>query len=106
METPTCSPSCRAGDFSEPQSELDKSEAAGSFGSALSDAVADLPERQQFILACRYREDLRMGEIGEVLGISESRVSQLHTKALISLRAAVGTPGGDRGLHPAHTAWN
>jgi RNA polymerase sigma factor FliA len=71
-------------DYAEPQKALDTSEAAGAFG----EVIAGLPERQQFILSCYYREDLRLGEIAEILCLSESRVSQLHTKALISLHAA------------------
>ena len=69
----------------------------------LSDAIGDLPERQQFVLACRYREDLRLGEIGEVMGVSESRVSQLHTKALISLRAVLGAARDPGLLRLAHS---
>jgi RNA polymerase sigma factor FliA len=72
-------------DYAEPQKALDDSEAAHAFG----EAIAGLPERQQFILSCYYREDLRLGEIAEILCLSESRVAQLHTKALISLRAAM-----------------
>jgi len=56
----------------------------------LADAVACLPERQQLVLALYYEEELRMREIGEVLGITASRVSQLHAKALISVRATIG----------------
>jgi RNA polymerase sigma factor for flagellar operon FliA len=78
----------------EPQMALDSDEAAG----ALREVIADLPERQQFILACFYREDLRQREIAEILGISESRVSQLHTKALISLRAAIAAGSGPSAL--------
>ena len=56
----------------------------------LTDAVGCLPERQQLILALYHREELMLREIGEVLGITESRVSQIHTKTLISLRVAIG----------------
>jgi RNA polymerase sigma factor for flagellar operon FliA len=75
--------------FADPQIELDDVESAEALKANLADAVARLPERQQFILALYYREELRMREIGEVLGITESRISQLHAKALISLRAAM-----------------
>jgi RNA polymerase sigma factor FliA len=91
-------------DFADPQKALDASEEAGDLSATLSHAIAGLPEREQFVLACRYREDLRLGEIGEVMGVSESRVSQLHTKALISLRAVIGA-GGRRKLRLAHS-WN
>lgn len=72
-------------DHAEPQKALDADEAAA----ALRGVLAGLPERQQFILSCYYLEDLKLREIAEILCISESRVSQLHTKALISLRAAI-----------------
>jgi RNA polymerase sigma factor for flagellar operon FliA len=92
-------------DFADPQKELDASEGESDLSAILSDAVAGLPERQQFVLACRYREDLKLHEIGEVMGVSESRVSQLHAKALISLRAAVKVAGGSENLQLAHS-WN
>jgi RNA polymerase sigma factor for flagellar operon FliA len=92
--------------LTEPQEALDAAEETRDLRGVLSGAIGDLPERQQFVLACRYREDLRLGEIGEVMGISESRVSQLHTKALISLRAVLGAardPGGRGPLRLVHS---
>lgn len=77
--------------LADPQKALDAVQETCDLRAVLSDAIGDLPEGQQFVLACRYREDLRLGEIGEVMGVSESRVSQLHTKALISLRAVLET---------------
>lgn len=53
----------------------------------LTDAIAELPERDQLLLSLYYREELNLKEIGEVLGVSESRVSQLHSQAAIKLRA-------------------
>jgi RNA polymerase sigma factor for flagellar operon FliA len=47
------------------------------FQSALADAIANLPERERLVLALYYDEELNLKEIGEVLGVSESRVSQL-----------------------------
>jgi RNA polymerase sigma factor FliA len=88
--------------LAEPQEALDAAEETRDLRGVLSGAIGDLPERQQFVLACRYREDLRLSEIGEVMGVSESRVSQLHTKALISLRAVLGVardPGPLRLVH-------
>jgi RNA polymerase sigma factor FliA len=89
-------------DFADPQKALDASEEGRNLSATLSHAISGLPERQQFVLACRYREDLRLGEIGEVMGISESRVCQLHTKALISLRAVIGACGRKK-LQLAHS---
>ena len=55
----------------------------------LTDAVASLPEREQLVVALYYYENLTLREIGEVLGVTESRVSQLHTKAVMRLRSAL-----------------
>jgi RNA polymerase sigma factor FliA len=53
----------------------------------LTEAIASLPEREQLVVALYYYEHLTLREIGEVLGVTESRVSQLHTKAVMRLRA-------------------
>lgn len=50
-------------------------------------ALSSLPERQQLLLTLYYHEGLTLKEIGNVLGVTESRVSQIHAKALASLRA-------------------
>lgn len=57
------------------------------FKKALAQAIKDLPEREQMIMALYYDEELNLREIGEVLGVSESRVCQLHGQALVRLRA-------------------
>jgi RNA polymerase sigma factor for flagellar operon FliA len=60
----------------------------------LARAVADLPEKEQQVLALYYSEDLTMKEVGAVLGIGESRVSQIHSLAVVRLRARLGgVPG-------------
>ncbi len=56
------------------------------FSALLANAVADLPEQERQVLVLYYYEELMLKEIGKILGISESRVSQIHTKALIKLR--------------------
>ncbi len=53
----------------------------------LADAIEGLPERERLVIALYYYENLTLREIGEVLGVTESRVSQLHTKAVIGLRS-------------------
>jgi len=53
----------------------------------LADAIARLPEREKLVVALYYYENLTLREIGEVLGVTESRVSQLHTKAVLRLRS-------------------
>ena len=53
----------------------------------IADAIAALPEREKLVIALYYYENLTLREIGEVLGVTESRVSQLHTKAVLRLRS-------------------
>jgi RNA polymerase sigma factor for flagellar operon FliA len=55
----------------------------------LTDAISSLPEREQLVVALYYYESLTLREIGEVLGVTESRVSQLHTKAVMRLRSGL-----------------
>jgi len=50
-------------------------------------AIQDLPEKEKKVLILYYYEDLTLKEIGKVLEVTESRVSQLHTRAIIRLRA-------------------
>ena len=57
------------------------------FQSALADAIGNLPERERLVLSLYYDEELNLKEIGEVLGVSESRVSQLHSQCAARLRA-------------------
>jgi RNA polymerase sigma factor for flagellar operon FliA len=54
---------------------------------ALGEAIARLPEREKLVVTLYYYEELTLREIGEVLGVTESRVSQLHTKAILRLKA-------------------
>ncbi len=53
----------------------------------IAKAIERLPEREQAVLGLRYHQDLRFAEIGEILGVTESRVSQIHTKAVLHVRA-------------------
>ncbi|MRR12506.1 FliA/WhiG family RNA polymerase sigma factor, partial [bacterium] len=53
----------------------------------LATAIERLPERERIVIALYYYEGLTLKEIGQVLGVTESRVSQLHTKAVLRLRA-------------------
>ena len=55
----------------------------------LADAITSLPERERLIVTLYYKEDLRLKEIGEMLGLSESRVSRLLTAAQFQLREYV-----------------
>jgi len=60
------------------------------FKDALGDAIAGLPERERLVIALYYDEELNLREIGQVLGVSESRVCQIHSQAAIRLRSRLG----------------
>jgi len=53
---------------------------------AIAEAISSLPEREKIVVTLYYYEELTLREIGDVLGVTESRVSQLHTKAILRLR--------------------
>jgi RNA polymerase sigma factor FliA len=57
----------------------------------LAEAIDRLPEREKTVIALYYYEGLTLKEIGQVLGVTESRVSQLHTKSVLRLRARLHT---------------
>jgi RNA polymerase sigma factor for flagellar operon FliA len=59
----------------------------------LADAIARLPDREKLVITLYYYEELTLREIGEVLGVTESRVSQLHTKAVLRLKSRLGSVG-------------
>jgi RNA polymerase sigma factor for flagellar operon FliA len=70
----------------EPQTALAQTE----MREALGEAISRLPEREKLVVTLYYYEELTLREIGEVLGVTESRVSQLHTKAILRLKARLG----------------
>jgi RNA polymerase sigma factor for flagellar operon FliA len=70
----------------EPQAAMSQTE----LREALGEAIARLPEREKLVVTLYYYEELTLREIGEVLGVTESRVSQLHTKAILRLKARLG----------------
>jgi RNA polymerase sigma factor FliA len=53
----------------------------------IADAILHLPERERAVLGLRYHQDMRFAEIGEIMGVTESRISQLHAKAVLQIRA-------------------
>jgi RNA polymerase sigma factor FliA len=67
----------------DPQDEIDTVE----LKDRLADAIESLPDRERLVIALYYYENLTLREIGEVLGVTESRISQLHTKAVLGLRS-------------------
>ncbi|MGB7301841.1 MAG: RNA polymerase sigma factor FliA [Burkholderiaceae bacterium] len=60
-----------------------------SFRDSLLAAIREIPEREQQVLGMYYEQDLNLKEIGAVLGVTESRVSQLHSQAVARLRATM-----------------
>jgi RNA polymerase sigma factor for flagellar operon FliA len=72
-------------DPSDNQEPLGMLEKAG-FQTALAEAIRQLPEREQLIMSLYYDDELNLREIGEVLGVSESRISQIHGRIMIQLR--------------------
>jgi RNA polymerase sigma factor for flagellar operon FliA len=66
----------------DPSKALD----VGDLKDRIAESIASLPEREKLVIALYYYENLTLREIGEVLGVTESRISQLHTKAVLRLR--------------------
>jgi len=60
---------------------------SGLMREALIAAIGHLPEREQLVMSLYYERELNLKEIGEVLGVSESRVCQIHAQALVRLRS-------------------
>jgi len=59
----------------------------GAFKKGLAECISTLPEREALVLSLYYDEELNLREIGEVLDVSESRVSQIHSQAMHRLKA-------------------
>ncbi|WP_127718028.1 FliA/WhiG family RNA polymerase sigma factor [Halobacteriovorax sp. HLS] len=57
----------------------------------IKEGIAQLPEKQRLVLSLYYYEDLNLKEIGQVLDVTESRVSQLHTQAIMKLKVKLKT---------------
>jgi len=73
-------------DSANPLRELDQSE----IKDILKSAIADLPENERLVVALYHYEELTLKEIGAALNLTESRVSQIHSKAMMKLRARLG----------------
>ena len=77
----------------DPQGSLSATE----MREAIGEAIARLPEREKLVVALYYYENLTLREIGEVLGVTESRVSQLHTKAVLRLKSRLQAEAAEAG---------
>jgi RNA polymerase sigma factor for flagellar operon FliA len=68
---------------------------------ALIDGISSLPEREQLVMSLYYEQELNLKEIGAVLGVTESRVCQIHGQAIVRLRARLGDWRDDEPGDPA-----
>ncbi|RKZ96489.1 MAG: RNA polymerase sigma factor FliA [Gammaproteobacteria bacterium] len=73
--------------ISNNQSEPEQETQVSDFQAALVNAIKILPERERLMMGLYYNDELNLKEIGEVLGVSESRVSQIHSQTIIRLRS-------------------
>ncbi len=62
----------------------------------LADSITHMPEREKIVLTLYYYEGLTLAEIGQVLGVTESRVCQIHTKAVLQLRSRLAAADRSR----------
>src|ERR1700754_2010379 len=81
-------------DAPDPQPML----AASALKDRLADARAARREREKLVIALYYYENLTLREIGEVIGVTESRISQLHTKAVLRLRSRLQSEDAEAGV--------
>ncbi len=72
----------------------------GEMKQRLTDAIEELPEKERLVLTLYYFEELTMKEIGLTLGVVESRVSQIHSSAVVRLRAALRSLAGKNAAVP------
>jgi RNA polymerase sigma factor for flagellar operon FliA len=68
---------------------------------AVTDAIAQLPEREQLVMQLYYVEEFNLKEIGETLGVSESRVSQILSSVVKKLRGTLKVDGPETEQAPA-----
>ena len=73
--------------FEEPEQKISRDE----LKEKLQESLLLLTEKEQKVILMYYYEDMTLKEISEVLDVSESRVSQLHTRALLKMRKTMGS---------------
>ncbi len=73
----------KSSDFNDPYEHIQEE----NFKSGLVDKISNLPEREKMVVSLYYNEAFNLREIGEILGITEGRVCQIHSQALLRLRA-------------------
>ena len=78
-----CKDELNSSEINDPYEQLQEED----FKQGLVKKIAGLPEREKLVMALYYDEDFNLREIGEILGITEGRVCQIHGQALLRLRA-------------------
>jgi len=78
-----CQDEYKSGEFNGPYQNIQDE----SFKCGLADRISNLPEREKLVVSLYYDEEFNLREIGEILGITEGRVCQIHSQALVRLRA-------------------
>ncbi len=81
----------KAGSYEQPEEVMEKRE----LKRMLIDALDSLTEKERTVVLLYYYDDLTLKEISQILEVSESRISQLHTKALGKMKAILGNEAGD-----------
>ena len=81
--------------LSSPQPDPSEILQAQQLTDRVAQMIGNLPERERLVLSLYYDEELNLREIGAVMGVSESRISQIHTQALLRLQARMRA-GADR----------
>jgi len=78
-----CQDEYKSGDFNGPYHNIQEE----SFKCGLAEKISTLPEREKMVVSLYYDDEFNLREIGEILGITEGRVCQIHGQALVRLRA-------------------
>jgi RNA polymerase sigma factor for flagellar operon FliA len=79
--------------FQDPLTSVEGKDLAEKLGAAID----KLPERERLVVTLYYHEELTLREIGEILGLTEGRICQIHTQAVSRLRQALGEGGPEAG---------
>jgi len=77
----------RAAEWMREDSDILKQAGLNEIRTALAEAVGELPQKEKMLISLYYADELTMKEVGQVLGVTESRVSQLHSQAILRLRS-------------------
>lgn len=91
FEEVSCADESLLDNYPNPQSALLDDLQKDDLKSLVANAISSLPERERLVMALYYDEELNLREIGAVIGITESRVSQIHSQAIIRLQARLSS---------------